>query len=103
MKIVALALLTLFAVTARADEAADKQAFDARCAKCHAETGTGTFMLGRRLGKDRAMLERRTDLPRELIRHVVRNGIVSMPPLTRVEVTDAELEAVIRHLTRKQH
>jgi hypothetical protein len=60
-------------------------------------------MLGRRLGKERAMLEHRTDLLPELIRHVVRHGIVSMPPLTRVEVTDAELDAIIRHLTRRQH
>lgn len=98
-------LATLLAVTLPtfADDAADKQAFDARCAKCHADSGTGTFMLGRRLGKDRALLERRTDLPPELIRHVVRNGIVSMPPLTRVEVTDEELDAIVRYLTRTQN
>lgn len=103
MKVVALALLALFAPAGFADDAADKQAFAARCAKCHAEAGTGTFMLGRRLGKDRAMLERRTDLPPELIRHVVRHGIVSMPPITRVEVTDEELDAIVRYLTRKQN
>jgi mono/diheme cytochrome c family protein len=103
MKCAALVLLTLCAAATLADEVADKQAFTARCAKCHAAAGTGTFMLGRRLGKDRAMLEQRTDLPPELIRHVVRNGIVSMPPLTRVEVTDAELDAIVRYLTRKQY
>lgn len=103
MKIAVLAALLFAAIPAFADEATDKQAFDARCAKCHAESGTGTFMLGRRLGQDRAMLERRTDLPPALIRHVVRNGIVSMPPITRVEVTDQELDAIVRHLTRKQN
>ena len=103
MRIAALVLLMFVATAALADDAADRQAFAARCAKCHAESGTGTFMLGRRLGKDRAMLERRTDLPPELIRHVVRNGIVSMPPLTRVEVTDEELDAIVRYLTRKQN
>jgi cytochrome c5 len=103
MKIAALVLLMCFTGAAFADEAADKQAFDVRCAKCHAESGTGTFMLGHRLGNDQAMLERRTDLPPELIRYAVRNGIVSMPPLTRVEVTDAELDAIVRYLTRKQH
>lgn len=102
MKLIALAVSILAALPAVADEAADKQAFAARCAKCHAESGTGTFMLGRRLGKEQAMLERRTDLPPALIRHVVRNGIVSMPPITRVEVTDAELDAIVRYLTRKQ-
>lgn len=94
------ALLCVSSVYTNADQTSDKQVFDARCTKCHGETGTGTFMLGRRLGKDQAMLESRTDLAPELIRHVVRNGIVSMPAITRVEVTDAELEAIVRHLTR---
>jgi cytochrome c5 len=85
-----------------ADDAGDKQAFAARCAKCHGESGTGTFMLGRRHGKDKAMLERRADLASEFVRHVVRNGIVSMPAITRVEVTDDELDAIVRYLTRKQ-
>jgi cytochrome c5 len=89
-------------VPTQGDEALDKQVYAARCVKCHGESGTGTFMLGRRVGKETAMLERRTDLPPDLIRHVVRNGIVSMPPITRVEVTDTELDAIVRHLTRKQ-
>jgi mono/diheme cytochrome c family protein len=87
---------------ANADPNMDQQVFAARCAKCHGETGTGTFMLGRRHGKELGMLERRTDLAPELIRHVVRNGIVSMPAITRVEVTDEELDAIVRYLTRKQ-
>lgn len=57
-------------------------------------------MLGRRHGKDKAMLEKRDDLAPELIRHAVRKGIVSMPAITRVEVTDTELDAIVRHLTR---
>lgn len=105
MKAVVLALAALGSVAfanAHADEPLGKRAFDARCAKCHGKSGTGTFMLGRRLGEDNAMLERRADLAPELIRHVVRNGIVSMPALTRVEVTDAELDAIVLYLTRKQ-
>lgn len=85
---------------AGADGDADGAAFRARCSKCHGETGTGTQMLARRLGRERGMLERRTDLTPELIRQVVRNGIVSMPWLTRVEVTDAELDAIVRYLAR---
>jgi len=77
-----------------------KAAYVARCAKCHGESGTGTFMLSRRLGKEKGMLESRTDLSPELIRHVVRNGIVSMPAITRVEVTDDELRAITDYLTR---
>jgi cytochrome c5 len=94
-----LLVMGLAAASAHADAARDKQVFDARCTKCHGETGTGTFMLGRRLGNERAMLERRDDLAAEFVRHVVRNGIVSMPAITRVEVTDEELDAIVRHLT----
>jgi mono/diheme cytochrome c family protein len=85
---------------AHAQESSDRQIYADRCVKCHGETGTGTFMLRRRLGKDKGMLEQRIDLAPELIRHVVRNGIVSMPAITRVEVTDAELDAIVRYLTR---
>ena len=87
---------------AHADSASDKQTYTARCVKCHGESGTGTVMLGRRLGKDKGMLERRADLQSVFVRHVVRNGIVSMPPLTRVEVTNDELDAILRYLTRSQ-
>ena len=100
--LMSLLLAACCASYAVADETSDKQAFAARCAKCHAESGTGTFMLGRRHGKDKAMLETRTDLAPQFIRHVIRNGIVSMPAITRVEVTDAELDAIVRYLTRTQ-
>ena len=94
------AAFSLTPIAHAADTVDGKQAFDARCVKCHGDSGTGTFMLGRRLGKDKALLEQRTDLAVEFIRHVVRNGIVSMPAITRVEVTDAELSAIATYLTR---
>jgi mono/diheme cytochrome c family protein len=79
---------------------ADQELFAARCLKCHGDGGTGTFMLARRIGKDKALLAERTDLQAEYVRFVVRNGIVSMPAITRVEVTDDELAAIVRYLTR---
>jgi len=85
---------------AHADNATDKAAFDTHCRKCHDVGGTGTFMLERRLGKDKALLETRTDLADAYIRHVVRNGVVSMPWISRVELTDAELDAIARYLMR---
>jgi len=99
MVLVSMALCA-FATLTYAQESSDRQIYADRCVKCHGETGTGTFMLGRRLGKEKGMLEHRIDLTPELIRHVVRNGIVSMPAITRVEVTDAELDAIVRYLTR---
>ena len=74
--------------------------FHDRCGYCHLAGGTGTFMLGRRLGKDKALLEDRTDLSADYIRHVVRAGIGSMPPHNRVELPDSELDSIAEYLTR---
>ncbi|HYM36747.1 MAG TPA: cytochrome c, partial [Steroidobacteraceae bacterium] len=85
---------------AYADEGAGQQAFAARCLKCHSESGFATATLSRRVGEDKSLIEQRTDLAPEFIRHAVRNGIVSMPAITRVEVTDEELDSIVRYLTR---
>jgi mono/diheme cytochrome c family protein len=74
--------------------------FLARCGMCHLKGGTGTFMLGRRLGEANALLAERTNLDATYVKHVVRNGIVSMPRMTRAEVSDAELQAIVDYLTR---
>jgi len=67
---------------------------------CHLQGGTGTFMLGRRLGESNALLEGRANLEAEYVKHVVRNGIVSMPRITRAEVSDTELQAIVSYLSR---
>ncbi len=74
--------------------------FHAKCGYCHLQGGTGTIMLGFRLGKDKALLENRTDLKVDYIRHVARSGIGSMPRLTRIEVPDSELDLIVAYLTR---
>ncbi len=74
--------------------------FHAKCGYCHLQGGTGTIMLGFRLGKDKALLENRTDLRPDYIRHVARAGIGSMPRLTRIEVPDSELDLIAAYLTR---
>jgi mono/diheme cytochrome c family protein len=79
-----------------------KNLFEAQCGMCHLEGGTGTFMLGRRLGPASALLAERTNLDATYVKHVVRNGIVSMPRITRAEVSDAELQAIATYLTRKR-
>lgn len=76
--------------------------FRARCGMCHLPGGTGTFMLGRRLGPANALLAERTNLDAAYVKQVVRNGIVSMPRITRAEVSDAELQAIVDYLTRKR-
>ncbi len=74
--------------------------FDVHCGICHAPHGAGTIALDHRLGEEHSLLAERTDLDADYIRHVVRNGIGSMPPQTRVDLTDAELDSVAAYLTR---
>ncbi|HEY4710298.1 MAG TPA: c-type cytochrome [Candidatus Acidoferrales bacterium] len=74
--------------------------FHARCGYCHLAGGTGTIMLGRRLGKDRALLEFRTDLTPEYVKKITRVGLNSMPPHTRIEVPDSELDPIAAYITR---
>jgi mono/diheme cytochrome c family protein len=92
---------TTLAPTTLAPTTLDGQTlFRSRCGVCHLAGGTGTFMLGRRLGPSNALLAERTNLDPAYVRQVVRNGIVSMPRITRAEVSDAELQGIIAYLTR---
>lgn len=79
-----------------------KSLFNARCGYCHLAGGTGTLMLGRRLGKDKALLASRTDLSVAYIKKITRVGINSMPPHTRIEVPDSELDRIAAYLTRPE-
>lgn len=69
------------------------------CVPCHAPGATASLMLAKRLGKEKALLTERDDLDPDYIRSVVRRGINSMMPLSRVQVTDDQLHAIIRFLT----
>jgi len=77
-----------------------RKVFHERCGYCHLAGGTGTIMLARRLGKDRALLEERTDLTQEYIKKITRVGINGMPPHNRIEVPDGELDLIAIYLTR---
>jgi mono/diheme cytochrome c family protein len=79
-----------------------KALFQARCGYCHLSGGTGTLMLSRRIGKDKALLASRTDLSAEYIKKITRVGINSMPPHTRIEVPDSELNLIAAYLTRPE-
>lgn len=75
--------------------------FGQECAFCHVGKTTGTMMLGRRLGKEQAELVMRTDLEPDYVKAVVRNGLMNMPPFSRIEVTDAELDKIATYISRK--
>lgn len=99
-------VLTLSAVTHAADsplsaqEQQGKRSFDHLCVYCHGPGFWGTNKLARRMDKEHAVLENRTDLQPALIKAVVRNGIGSMPPLRKTELSDADLAAIVAYLNR---
>ena len=98
-----LALLPVVAGAAGAGESTAGQAMYRRhCGICHLQGGTGTFMLGRRLGEQNAVLETRRDLAGEYVRTAVRNGIQSMPRFSRVELPDADLALIVQYLAGAQ-
>jgi cytochrome c5 len=72
----------------------------ARCQYCHVQLGPGTITIARRIGEEEALLASRTDLTEDYIKTVVRGGLNTMPAITRVEVSDEELELIAGYLTR---
>jgi mono/diheme cytochrome c family protein len=74
--------------------------FASHCGICHFEMGPGTLTLAARLGRKRALLSERPDLEAGYVRYVVRNGVGSMPPQTRVDLSDAELDLIAAYLAR---
>jgi len=94
--------------TASADDASlspkeqqGKRLFNHTCVYCHGPGVWGTNRLSKRLDKEHALLENRTDLTPGAIQAIVRNGIGSMPPLRKTEVSDADVAAIAAYLTRK--
>lgn len=77
------------------------------CAPCHA-TGRGAdgapmlpgthALYLKYKGSKPALLEQRSDLSFELIKTFVRNGVASMPPFRKTEVTDDDLKAIAAYL-----
>lgn len=77
------------------------------CAPCHGEGRgddgapllPGTHALTLKYGGAKpGLLEERTDLPAELLTALVRNGVASMPPFRKTEVTDEDLAAIAAYL-----
>lgn len=101
--LVAALLAPTFAAAAAASDAATlargKAAFTHRCSMCHREGGTGTNILARRLGVGKSLLEQRTDLDTTYVKTVVRWGLVNMPRISRVELPEPDMDALVAYLT----
>lgn len=77
-----------------------KVQFEKECAMCHEGFNTAVIMLGKRLGKENALLSQRKGLSADYVKYIVRNGILGMPAITRVEVTEEQLESIAAYLSR---
>ena len=78
-----------------------KRLYNHICVYCHSPGVWGTNRLSKRMDKEHAVLENRTDLSAGAIQTIVRTGIGSMPPLRKSELTDADVAAIAAYLTRQ--
>lgn len=65
------------------------------CGVCHDNGGFAVKVLADRLGAENALIHKGNRLDPDTIRAVVRNGVGAMPAMSRLEVSDAELDAII--------
>jgi (+)-pinoresinol hydroxylase len=73
------------------------------CAPCHnpGPGHPGTQSLAVRLADSMpAVLLERTDLTAEVVKVFVRQGVLSMPPFRKTEITDEELEDLAAYVAR---
>lgn len=107
-KLVGLAVLALGTHAASAQDAPNiergKAVYEHWCAPCHApgpgHPGTQSLQL-KYDGNLPAVLLERTDLGSDAIKTFVRQGILSMAPFRKTEITDAELDDLAAYLTKK--
>jgi mono/diheme cytochrome c family protein len=96
------------ALPAMADEvapehAAGREVYLKWCAPCHASgiTHPGTHALMTKYqGVKSGVLLEWTDLPASTVKFTVRHGISVMPQFRKTEISDAELDALARYLSR---
>ncbi len=74
--------------------------FVEKCAMCHRAGGMGAGLLSRRYPKGQEILESRTNLSAAFVRTVVRGGLNNMPPLSRAEVSNAQLASITAYLAK---
>jgi len=78
--------------------------FNNWCSACHSrgpQNAPGTASLQVKYqGSVPAALEDRRDLTPDVVKVFVRNGVAMMAPFRKVEVSDADLDALAAYLTR---
>jgi mono/diheme cytochrome c family protein len=94
-----------------AQVARGQELFDYWCATCHGPgigndgapylPGEGALR-AKYQGALPALLQERTDMTPELVKHYVRSGITIMPFFRKTEISDADLDAIASYLTRNR-
>ncbi|HYM36574.1 MAG TPA: cytochrome c [Steroidobacteraceae bacterium] len=105
MKTIPVTSLLLCISAANAEELTTRQQegkklFEATCNFCHNPRGWAADRLRMRLDESRVVIAERTDLDRDYIRFVVRNGLVNMPAYTPTDLSDIQIQLVADYLTR---
>jgi len=84
-----------------ADGDPGEQVYKRWCVHCHAagRGNPGTASLQTKYGNQKpAVLLERTDMTPEFVAFSVRQGVMSMPPFRKTEITDTELAALSKWL-----
>lgn len=81
-----------------------EQVYEYWCAPCHnpgpGHPGTQSLEFRYSGTEIPAVLMERTDLTPELVKTFVRQGVLSMAPFRKTEITDAELDALAVYLAQ---
>ena len=95
--VAALGLLAMTAAATAAEPVSGQAVYQRWCVHCHStgrgNPGTESLQIKYK-GTPPAVLLDRTDLTADAIKVFVRQGVLSMPPFRKTEITDAELGAL---------
>ena len=99
-RVVMVGVVSVITLAAHAAELDGKMLFHQKCEMCHGAAGMGTGLLARRMKPEVALLEKRDDLSAAYVERAARIGILNMPPITRGDVSDAQLASIAQYLSR---
>jgi mono/diheme cytochrome c family protein len=101
--LISMLVLPVMADEVTSEHAAGREVYLKWCAPCHAPgiTHPGTqALMTKYQGVRSGVLLEWTDLPGSTVKYTVRHGISVMPQFRKTEISDAELDALARYLSR---
>ncbi len=87
-----------------AENSTGRKVFGQWCSACHMDSpfAPGTIQLKQTHGPEYAVIQNRADLTDAFIRLLVRQGRAGMPKFRRTEISDAELDSLVKYLVKSQ-